>query len=402
MKINVIDLFAGCGGLTDGFLQTDSFNTLASIDWELSTVNTLKNRLVTKYKYSKKDAEKKVLYFDIQRIEELLNGYNDKKYGKSEGFKKIIGNQKVDLIIGGPPCQAYSIAGRVRCANGMKDDYRNFLFESYINVVSEFKPKFFIFENVEGILSAKPGDIPITERIKESFEKIGYFIPENLRDTALFDLSYYGIPQKRKRIIIFGVRNDIGKDKIDIFYKNLKSKRKRNTTKSNTAFSKLPKLFPLKNSKNKRISHAPKKEHDFKNHEPRFHNERDIRIFYILTKDIEDGTFKYTSTEALKMLYEKQTGKKSNFHKYNVIRRDEPSNTIPAHLYKDGLRHIHPDSEQSRTITVREAAKLQSFDDDFEFLGSKGDQYKMVGNAVPPKFAKQIAESIIPFFKTKI
>ncbi len=398
MKINVIDLFAGCGGLTDGFLQTGFFNTLASIDWELPTVNTLKNRLITKYNYSKDDAEKKVLHFDIQRIDELLNGYDDEKYGKSKGFKKIIGNQKVDLIIGGPPCQAYSIAGRVRCANGMKDDYRNFLFESYINVVSEFKPKFFIFENVEGILSAKPGDVPIIERIKDSFEKIGYFIPENLKETALFDLSYYNIPQKRKRIIIFGVRKDVGKRKIDVFYQNLKSKKRKSITKSDTVFSKLPKLYPLKNSKNKRISHCSKEEHDFKNHEPRFQNERDIKIFNILTKDIENGVFKYSTTKALKKLYEEQTGKKSNFHKYNVIKSSEPSNTIPAHLYKDGLRHIHPDSKQSRTITVREAAKLQSFDDDFKFLGSRGDQYKMVGNAVPPQFAKQIAKSIIPFF----
>jgi len=401
MKINVIDLFAGCGGLTDGFLQTGYFNTLASIDWELPTVNTLKNRLIKKYSYSKQEAEEKVLNFDIQRIDELLNGYNDEKYGKSIGFKKIIGDQKVDLIIGGPPCQAYSIAWRVRCTNGMKDDYRNFLFESYINVVSEFKPKFFIFENVEGILSAKPGDIPITERIKESFEKAWYLIPENLKETALFDLSYYGIPQKRKRIIIFGVRNDLGTETIDMFYNNLKSKKKKSITKSDTVFLKLPKLVPILESNNKRISHKALEKHDFKNHEPRFHNERDIKIFNILTKDIENGIFKYSTTESLKKLYEEQTGKKSNFHKYNVIKRNEPSNTIPAHLYKDGLRHIHPDSAQSRTITVREAAKLQSFDDDFEFIGSMGDQYKMVGNAVPPQFAKQVAESIIPFFNIK-
>ena len=98
-------------------------------------------------------------------------------------------------------------------------------------------------------------------------------------------------------------------------------------------------------------------------------------------------------------MYKEKTGKDSNFHKYNVIREDKPSNTIPAHLYKDGLRHIHPDPEQSRTITVREAARIQSFDDDFEFLGSRGDQYKMIGNAVPPKFAKQIAEIVIEIMR---
>ena len=131
-----------------------------------------------------------------------------------------------------------------------------------------------------------------------------------------------------------------------------------------------------------------------KNHEPRMHNERDIGIFKLLAKDISTGVEKYTSSRALIELYKEKTGKNSKFHKYNVIREDKPSNTIPAHLYKDGLRHIHPDPEQARSITVREAARLQTFDDDFEFFGSRGDQYKMIGNAVPPEFSKLIAQTI--------
>ena len=95
------------------------------------------------------------------------------------------------------------------------------------------------------------------------------------------------------------------------------------------------------------------------------------------------------------------TGKTSNVHKYHVLRSDRPSNTIPAHLYKDGLRHIHPDSEQARSITVREAARLQSFGDDFIFLGSVGDQYKMIGNAVPPLLGKAIGKAILKSLKTK-
>ena len=94
-------------------------------------------------------------------------------------------------------------------------------------------------------------------------------------------------------------------------------------------------------------------------------------------------------------------GKDSKFHKYHVIREDKPSNTIPAHLYKDGLRHIHPDPNQARTITVREAGRIQTFDDDFEFLGSRGDQYKMIGNAVPPLFSKIIAETIVLIFSNE-
>jgi len=130
------------------------------------------------------------------------------------------------------------------------------------------------------------------------------------------------------------------------------------------------------------------------NHIARWQSKRDIGIFELLTKDIESGRNEYASAAALKELYTRMTGKTSNVHKYHVLRWDEPSNLIPAHLYKDGLRHIHPDSAQLRTITVREAARLQTFADDYHFIGSATDTYKMIGNAVPPLFAKCCAEAL--------
>lgn len=393
MKINVIDLFAGCGGLIDGFLQTGNYNTLAAVDWDPNAITTLKKRLADKYSYDKKIIDKKILYFDIQRTKELIYGFNDERYGKSIGLEKIIGDAIVDLIIGGPPCQAYSLAGRVQDKNGMKNDYRNYLFESYVEIVNKFKPKYFVFENVLGILTAKPGNELITERITKAFDKIGYIVPENLRKIALFDTSYFGIPQKRKRVIIFGVRKDLNKVIVNDFYKHMLSYKQNKETCSKEYLSNLPKYYPIKNGKGK-ISHESKSSHNVLNHFPRYHNSRDISIFRILAEDILSKKYKYSSTQSLKNLYFEKTGNNSNFHKYNVIRLDSPSNTIPAHLHKDGLRHIHPDPKQARSITVREAARLQSFDDDFEFVGSIGSQYKMVGNAVPPKFAKIIAETI--------
>ena len=113
-----------------------------------------------------------------------------------------------------------------------------------------------------------------------------------------------------------------------------------------------------------------------------------------LEEDIESGRKQYTDAESLKRLYSMVTGKSSSVHKYYVLRWDEPSNLIPAHLYKDGLRHIHPDSKQGRTITVREAARLQTFPDEYIFHGSQTDSFKMIGNAVPPLFAKKLAESL--------
>ena len=153
----------------------------------------------------------------------------------------------------------------------------------------------------------------------------------------------------------------------------------------------LPKLYPLEKPQ-KKISHYPAdNQSGIYNHEPRFHNLRDVEIFKLLAEDIRSGSNKYINSDELKKLYTERTGKKSSVHKYHVLRSERPSNTIPAHLYKDGLRHIHPDPEQARTITVREAARLQTFDDDFEFTASQGANYKMIGNAVPPLFAKKIA-----------
>jgi DNA (cytosine-5)-methyltransferase 1 len=393
MKINVIDLFSGCGGLTDGFLQTGKYNTLAAVDWELPTIQTLKSRLSLKWNYNLK--LENIIHFDIQRTEELINGFNDPIYGKNKGLDTIIGDEIVDLIVGGPPCQAYSIAGRVRDKNGMQDDYRNFLFESYVKMVDYYKPKAFVFENVEGIISARPGGVSIIKRVKQAFEHIGYEITDNLRENALFDTSYYNVPQKRKRVIIFGVKkNKTSTNKIVKFYTLMKNKANKEPLNSKVAFQNLPKIYPSK--KSSKYSHVIKNNGtDYpKNHEPRMHNERDIGIFKLLAKDISTGVEKYTSSRALIELYKEKTGKNSKFHKYHVIREDKPSNTIPAHLYKDGLRHIHPDPEQARSITVREAARLQTFDDDFEFFGSRGDQYKMIGNAVPPEFSKLIAQTI--------
>ena len=235
MKINVIDLFSGCGGLTDGFLQTGKYNTLAAVDWELPTIQTLKSRLSLKWNYNLK--LENIIHFDIQRTEELINGFNDPIYGKNKGLDTIIGDKIVDLIVGGPPCQAYSIAGRVRDKNGMQDDYRNFLFESYVKMVDYYKPKAFVFENVEGIISARPGGVSIIKRVKQAFEHIGYEITDNLRENALFDTSYYNVPQKRKRVIIFGMKkNKTSTNKIVKFYTLMKNKANKEPLNSKVAF----------------------------------------------------------------------------------------------------------------------------------------------------------------------
>ncbi len=400
-KLKTIDLFAGCGGLTEGFESSNLFSTIAVVEWDKPSLNTLINRLKTKWGH--KDAERFALNFDMQRTDELLKGWSDKKYGQHAGLEKIIKDKggNVDIIVGGPPCQAYSIAGRIRDKNGMRNDYRNFLFETYIKIVKKFKPKLFVFENVLGLLSAKPDGILIEDLIRDSFDKIGYTIISDLKK-ASFNVSDFGVPQKRIRLVIIGIskahfKGDRQKMLLD-FYENILPKFKKSKVTVRDAIFNLPKAVIVRD---KKVSHRIIGQNNIENHVPRYHSLRDIQIFKELALDQNRKKKKYNNVHDLKKLYTEKTGKISNVHKYHVLDPNQPSNTIVAHLYKDGLRHIHPDPKQARSITPREAARLQSFSDDFKFLGSMGDQYKMIGNAVPPLFAESIARAIYTFLSNR-
>ncbi len=404
-KLTFIDLFAGCGGLSEGFLQSENFEALAHVEWEMPMISTLRNRLVERWCHSEEDALKRVVHFDIQKTSELINGKWDNetlnsysstnhKLIQEKGLRGLIGNQKVNLIIGGPPCQAYSIAGRAQDKNSMKDDYRNYLFESFVKVVAEFEPEVFVFENVPGLLSAMPGSKPVTERIYEAFNEIGYEIRKpDLLKNSVYTASELGVPQKRNRIIIIGVKKST-KISLEELYNEIDRLKKKIKTKNvHDAIGHLPKFKPLKKQKKvngKNISHELVVEGNVKFHDARFHNERDVVIFRNWLKNKMNDS----STQNKIAFYNKAMKKNSNHAKYRNLEWDKPSPTVVAHLYKDGLMFIHPDIDQSRSITVKEAALLQSFPDDFEFIGSQGFAFKMIGNAVPPEMAKNIAIAI--------
>lgn len=392
-KYKFIDLFAGCGGLEDGFLQTNQYIDIAAVEWLKPQVNTLIHRLNTKWGI--KDAADRVMHFDIQREDELFSGWNDEYFGCGKGLDYFVSKADgIDVIIGGPPCQAYSVAGRVRDENGMRDDYRNYLFEHYLNIVNRYRPKVFVFENVPGILSAAPDGTPITDLIRNGFSNIGYDIIKNLK-IAKVNASSFGVPQNRERIIIVGIDSKRYKETqviLDKFYSEILPSFKVNKRMTvRDAIGDLPACIPFYDEEHhkKKISHS-EPESSVTWHKPRYHNLRDMDTFRILALDIESGKREYDSKK-ISELYEKKVGSKSPIHRYHVLEPDLPSTTIIAHLYKDGNRFIHYDPKQCRSITVREAARLQSFDDDFEFIGSQGNAYQMIGNAVPPQLAKRIA-----------
>ena len=404
-KYTFIDLFAGCGGLSEGFLQTGHFDGLAHVEWEMPMINTLRHRLNSKWKHTAEEAEKRVVCYDVQKTDELIHGnwsdetkalYENKnsRFVVEKGLKGLVGKKQVDLIIGGPPCQAYSIAGRAQSPTGMKDDYRNYLFESFVKIVDYFKPKAFVFENVPGLLSACPGDKPVRERIYEAFLKIGYDIrtPETMKN-SVYCAEDFNVPQKRNRIIIIGVNKDTDFD-VEMFYKSLdehKSKEPHKTVKD--AIGYLPKLYPMEEvikAGRNNVSHKQGEGEIVNLHIPRYHGVRDQKLF---TEWLKNNMNTY-SQEAKKEFYTKITGHTSNHIKYRNLEWDKPSPTIVAHLHKDGYMFIHPDVEQLRTITIREAALLQSFPLDYEFVASNPYCYKMIGNAVPVLFAKGIAEAM--------
>lgn len=391
-----IDLFAGCGGLSEGFYQ-EGYKALAHLEMNPMACKTLRTRM--KY-YGYKDADEAVLEYDITKPDVL------------DKLDAIVKNREVDLIIGGPPCQAFSSVGRAQSPDSMNNDPRNYLFENYLNVLNHYKPKIFIFENVKGLLSAHPNGVKIFELIIRKMRETYNVVDDP--NVLLLNSVHYGVPQIRKRLIIIGVRRDIELDPVDIY----NSIRKTNYAPDDTDKGRLKKYFTVRDALSDLPSIKPgegkeifvnvletvneytklirkKSFHDVYNHSARNHNAKDQERYEILSKN-KNWQLKDLAKVRPDLIHHDP----NHFgNRYTVQAYDKPGTTIVAHLHKDGNLFIHPDSKQHRTLTVREAARLQSFPDDFWFEGSRSDQFKQVGNAVPPLLAKACAKAIKQILK---
>lgn len=327
-QMTYIDLFSGSGGFSLGF-DLVGFKNIFSVDIEPSFCET--------YKYN--FPKHKLLEKDIKNLtkKEILN---------------ILQKKKVDVIIGGPPCQGFSMAGNI----GRKfiDDPRNHLFKEFARIVDIIKPKYFIMENVARLYTHNKGNT--REEIITLFEAMGYKVFCKILNSA-----DYGVPQIRKRVIFFGTKNK----KIDSF--SIKKKKKKNTVKQ--ALNNLPVLESGGKS-------------NIPNHIAMKHTNQMLKkMSYV------------SSGGDRKEIPKKLRPKSGDIRKYIRYKENEPSICITGDMRK--VFHYN----QNRALTVRELARLQSYPDDFIFKGSTISQQQQVGNSVPPLMASAIAKTILEYEK---
>lgn len=318
-----IDLFAGAGGMSLGFDNAEFENVLA-VEYDKCFAET----------YSFNFPKHNLKAADIKTI-------------SNDEIKKLIGNKKIDVIIGGPPCQGFSIAGKI--GRNFIDDERNQLFKEFVRFVEVVKPRIFVMENVAALKTHNKGKT-IEEIIKE-FEKIGYTVKCDVLNAV-----DYGVPQQRRRIFVIGT---LGKENKFNFPKK--------TTKQMTIKDALKDLPELKSGETS----------DIPNHNAMKHSKQMLeKMSYV-----KDGGNRNDIPEDIRP-------KSGDIRKYIRYNSNEPSICITGDMRK--VFHFN----QNRALTGRELARIQTFPDGFIFKGNSGKVQQQIGNAVPPKLAFQIANSV--------
>ncbi len=381
--LNLIDLFCGAGGFSLGF-EKQGFNCIGAIDNDKYATET--------HDYNFKNS--KTICADIESI-------------NPKDFAKIINNQKVDIIIGGPPCPTFSTIGHAKIqslGNNVYEDKRNRLFKNFLDYVEYFQPEFFVIENVPNFMTKYNGRIfrSALDRIQNIKGQYNISLPVKVLNAVNF-----GVPQNRKRMFLIGHKRKykfeypdethFGFEECnktpDLFMKkNLKK-----FINVYDAISDLPRITDnwrvdeVSYSKNSNLSDYQKMmrtntRSSVRNNRCRMTNERAKKLFPHLKPGMKYMDLKPQIRKILPFRED------IFFDRLKRIDYSKPCWTIIAHIGMDGYMYIHP--EEQRTLSVREAARIQSFPDDFIFLGNMQQMYVQVGNAVPFLLSKKIAESV--------
>lgn len=412
-KLNFIDLFAGAGGLSEGFIRA-GYIPLAHIEMDKYACDTLRTRaafhwlkdnenlgVYKKYLYEKKEKEDGSKLWK-QVPPEVINTVIQATIGEKtidgifENVDKLIGEQNVDIIIGGPPCQAYSIAGRARMGKAVEQDPRNELYKFYVKFLERYKPKMFVFENVLGIITAKKGK-PFAD-LQKAVDEAGYAMEVHIQVA-----SQHGVLQNRQRVIIVGWQKGS-----DYHYPTL-SPGENNYQVLKDLFSDLPErksgegklcepieyTKPLSEMRYLEESKIRGTLNFTIQHIARSNNANDREIYKIALDKFLLHNGERLDYSKLPSRLQHHKNKETFLNRFSVVNPYGSCHTVVAHIAMDGHYYIYPTLnptiENVRSITIREAARLQSFPDDFYFEGSRSAAFKQIGNAVPVVLAHKIA-----------
>jgi len=387
-KYTFIDLFSGCGGFSAG-LEQAGLNCLAGVDHNAYAIDT--------FKANHSDGT-------VALVKDMTKFQPDE-------LELLIGNVKVDVIVGGPPCQGFSTARQSSGSNSgqrLVDDPRRELYKYFLRFVGHFKPRVFILENVLGIKKSQNG-IYFTA-IQNEARKIGF------RVSALTVNAWeYGVPQKRIRQLFIGTLSNLPIFVPDIFIKKTHSDDPADNLEPLVTLGEAIEDLPTLNAGDERIIQnydiSIRKEY-YKKYSGRYlkevlqidqaeklhwhvsrpHNDRDLRDFARL---LEGETCSKALARGVEMEFPYNRGTFKD--RYTKQSRSGLCSTIVAHLKADGLMFIHP--TQPRSLTPREAARIQSFPDTFRFLGTRSHIFTQIGNAVPPLIGKAVGLGVTSYFE---
>ena len=400
-ELNFIDLFAGASGLSDGFIKA-GFNPIAHVEMNSDASFSIRTRSVYHYltennykeyytKYLKKEITREKLYSLVPN--EIIDSTITAEIGDNNisqiftRIRELSNGKKIDFIIGGPPCQAYSLIGRHQ--DEIENDPRNKLYIQYGRFLKEFSPNYFVFENVPGLLSAGNGSH--LKNLRKYFKKIGYEL-----DLKTLNSADFGVLQNRKRVIIIGWKKEItfSYPEFDIENKLYKTKHLLEDLRPLKPGEKYDLIDYYTESNDYLLNSEIRNGYDFvTQHISRPHNQRDLEI-YKLAINLWNKENRRLSYKEIDESLKTHKNEKSFLDRFKVVDLNGYAHTVVAHIAKDGHYYIHPDEKQVRSISVREAARIQSFPDDFFFEGSRSAAFKQIGNAVPPLMAYKIAKKL--------